>query len=195
MITNTSSDLTAFLFLYFFSLERFEAAFPYGDFPKRSLSALFTTQKHLKNVRLQFDESSSGWDGDYMKSLTFRILESCPNLQELEMETHGQPLNLESNDLPHFFSLISKLKYLDIPPFNVTPHPRMQEVIQHLPELFNLTTLRLANSIQVNDDLCGALLERYCPSLQHLKLRKISDKLLQIIFKNLVSKLSRLCRA
>lgn len=161
----------------------------------RSVLDLFSSQKqYLKSVFFEFTNNDGDGGGPYsdddyrtdVNSIIVRILENCPRLQEF----HVQPTRLRLNDLSRFVTLTSKLKYMGLGDFEIQSDTSMYEVMKHLPDRFDLTTLHIECAPSVNgDDLYIAFLER-CPVLQHLRMGYISDEILQVISKNLVSKLS-----
>ena len=145
-------------------------------------NAIMRTQKDLSILRI----GDSACEIRNRGSPEFRILDYCPKLRVLQCDS--PIINLELADLPRLVSLISILQSCSLRfEVNMSPDTPMYEVIKHLPERFDLTTLEYGNST-TNEKLCIALLER-CPSLRRLKLYFVSDEILQTIFKHLVSKL------
>ena len=166
------------LFVFVRRLEKFGRLSPdYSD------NAFIQTQKDLVTLWI------GGWpeeEDEIPNSSLFRIFDYCPKLRVLQCDYFARKLELA--DLPRLVSLIAKLQSFALHfEVNMSPDTPMCEVIKHLPERFDLTTLDYGNS-KTNEDLCVALLER-CPSLRSLTLGFVSDKILQTIFEHLVSEL------
>ena len=121
-----------------------------------------------------------------IKRLVFRILESCPKLEEFRLQTEDPfdlIMDLELSEFPRFLTLISKLKYMNLP-FEWSSGP-WYSALELNSVTLNLTQLQLDD---VNDDLCIAILRR-CTSLQDLELGRCVDDTLQTIFQYLVSEI------
>ena len=153
----------------------------YQDPMKDTVFNFFKSQKDLKVIRLGL----KGANNREMKQLIFHILESCSKLEEFRLEkTPWEPMNIEDSEISRFVSLISKLKFMDLP-FNPMSPSSDFSCLALKSHSMNLISLKLEF---VNIDLCAAIL-RGCTSLQHLALATCVDDTLQTIFQYLVSEL------
>lgn len=165
-------------------LRKLETIIVHSDLLFESTLTFFTSQKHLEVIKLSLVDAKES----NVKQLLFHVLKVCPNLRELWLNITPDRLSLNQVELSKLFQRSTRLECLSLNFHTTVVGASVSATAQNLLTSSvnkNLRTLQLLESDILDENTCIVILN-HCRNLRHLELSKVTDKILQELFKTQV---------